>query len=196
MKLDASYWTERYENQKTGWDIGYSGPLSQILDLIKDKEVRILIPGCGSGYEAEYAFQNGFKNIHVLDFSQEPLEAFKKRCPEFPTSQIHQDDFFKHKGTYDVVLEQTFFCALNPELRENYADKMHDLLSPNGILSGVLFDFPLDSGPPFGGTKENYIQLFSRKFEIEKMEHCTFSIKPRAGKELYVKFRKKKDDRG
>lgn len=190
-ELNETYWTERYVNQTTGWDIGYAGPLAHILDGIKNKNARILIPGAGNGYEAEYALQRGFSNIHILDFSDKPLKALAKRLPEEHTVQLHHEDFFHHEGTYDVVLEQTFFCALDPNLRTDYVDKMHSLLAKSGILAGVMFDFPLDSGPPFGGSSEEYERLFNAKFEIEKMEQCTFSIKPRMGKELYVKFRKK-----
>jgi len=68
---------------------------------------------------------------------------------------------------------------------------MHKLLTKDGLLTGVLFDFSLESGPPFGGSSEEYKSLFSRKFELEKLETCKFSIKPRLGKELYFKFRKK-----
>ncbi len=195
MELNSAYWTSRYQNKETGWDIGHPGPLARILDQLENKDLRILIPGCGSGYEAEYALQCGFTKTHLLDFSQKPLEAFKLRCPQFPEDQVHHADFFSHSGEYDVILEQTFFCALPPKWREKYVRKMHSLLAENGLLTGVLFNFPLDSGPPFGGSKEEYIQLFSRKFDIIKMEPCSFSIKPRSGKELHIKFRKHTNDR-
>lgn len=39
-----------------------------------------------------------------------------------------------------VLMEQTFFCAINPSLRKDYVAKMHELLAPNGKLVGVLFD--------------------------------------------------------
>ncbi|MFK7756474.1 MAG: methyltransferase [Flavobacteriales bacterium] len=189
-ELNPSYWTERYLNQNTGWDIGYAGPLAHILDSIGDKALRILIPGAGNGYEAEYALQRGFSNIHVLDFSDEPLKSLKKRLPDGHSVRLHHQDFFKHEGEYDLILEQTFFCALNPNLRQNYVSRMHELLADSGILTGVMFDFPLDSGPPFGGSVAEYNTLFSGKFEVKTMERCTFSIKPRMGKELHVKFRK------
>lgn len=193
--MKEEYWSNRYAENKTGWDIGYAGPLAKIIDQIEDKNATILIPGCGNGYEAEYALQRGFKNIHVIDITSEPLENLKSRCPEFPDAQLIHVDFFKHEGNYDFILEQTFFCALPPEMREDYALKMHELLNENGILTGVMFDFPLESGPPFGGSLEEYNQLFSRKFDIEIMERCSFSIEPRMGKELHVKFRKKSHDR-
>ena len=54
-----------------------------------------------------------------------------------------------------------------------------------------MFNFPLDAGPPFGGSVEEYKVLFSDKFEIEIMEECHNSIEPRSGSELWVSFRRK-----
>jgi hypothetical protein len=66
---------------------------------------------------------------------------------------------------------------------------MAELLLPKGKLAGLLFDFPLTSdGPPFGGSKEEYIKLFSTKFEIKKLERAHNSIKPRENKELFFIF--------
>ncbi len=189
--LDESYWTNRYHSKTTGWDIGYTGPLGNILNKLEDKNSVILIPGAGNGYEADYALSLGIANIHVLDFSAPPLENLKKRLSKLKLENIHCTDFFGHEGTYDIILEQTFFCALNPKLREQYMTKIHSLLKPNGILTGVMFDHALDTGPPFGGSLKEYEKLFSPKFDIEIMERCKFSIPARAEKELYVKFRKK-----
>ncbi len=191
MKLDEGYWQGRYEENRTGWDIGYAGPLAHILSLEKSKEVNILLPGAGNAYEAEWAWGKGFKKLTVLDLAKSPLDNLKARVPYFPAAQIVHGDFFKHQGAYDIILEQTFFCALNPELRKDYVKQMNQLLKSGGVLTGVLFDFPLDSGPPFGGSEEEYVNLFSPTFEIEKMERCSFSIAPRAGKELYFRCRKK-----
>ena len=68
---------------------------------------------------------------------------------------------------------------------------MYALLNPNGKIVGLLFDFPLTSdGPPFGGSKEEYIPYFKPLFNIEILERCYNSISPRAGRELFFKFQK------
>ena len=52
-----NYWTNRYSKAKTGWDIGYpSTPLKTYFDQLENKDLRILIPGAGNAYEAEYLF--------------------------------------------------------------------------------------------------------------------------------------------
>ena len=186
--LDKDYWTERYSEGKTGWDIGFaSPPLVQYLDQIANKTLQVLVPGAGSGHEVAYAKQLGFNNIHMLDFSNEALKRFSKRVPEFPSDQIHHENFFEHEGSYDLILEQTFFCALDPSLRVNYALKMRELLKPNGKLVGVWFDREFDfAGPPFGGSKEAYRNLFEKFFEVKTMGPCYNSIPERLGSEVFM----------
>ncbi|GAL72269.1 hypothetical protein [Jejuia pallidilutea] len=121
-----NYWSKRYQQHNTGWDIGVpSTPLKTYIDQLENKNLKILIPGAGNSYEAEYLFKNGFKNTYVLDIANAPLIAFQKRVPHFPSEQIIKGDFFKHKGIYDLVLEQTFFCSFPPlpENRKQYALK-------------------------------------------------------------------------
>lgn len=187
MELGKQYWTDRYINQETGWDVGYvSTPLKEYFDQLKEKNIRILIPGAGNAYEAEYLHQAGFTNVFLLDISEEPIHAFKKRVPGFPAEHCICEDFFLHDKKYDLIVEQTFFCALHPSLRERYVLKMKDLLSPEGKLIGLLFNIPLNADkPPFGGNEAEYRNLFEGKLVIQQMEKANNSIKPREGNELF-----------
>ena len=193
MKLNSAYWEDRYSNNETGWDVGkITTPLKEYIDQIEDKSIKILIPGAGNSYEFEYLINNGFENIYVLDFAQSPLDNIKKRIPNCNATQLLKSDFFEHEGSYDLILEQTFFCALDPSLRKEYVQKMQSLLNPNGKLVGLLFQFPLtEVGPPFGGSKEEYELLFTNDFEIKLLETANNSIKARQGNELFFIFIKK-----
>lgn len=186
-ELGKEYWTDRYKTNETGWDLGaVSTPLKEYFDQIENKEIRILIPGAGNAYEAEYLHQQGFKNVFLLDISAEPIYAFKKRVSDFPDEHCICEDFFLHHGKYDLIVEQTFFCALHPSLRERYVLKIRDLLAPEGKLIGLLFKIPLNTdGPPFGGNEAEYRNLFEGKLAIQKMETAHNSIKPREGNELF-----------
>ena len=54
MDLGKEYWEKRWKQDETGWDIGYpSTPISSYFDQITNKDARILIPGCGNGWEGE-----------------------------------------------------------------------------------------------------------------------------------------------
>lgn len=191
--LSDKYWNNRYETNDFGWDIGgVSEPLKTYIEQLDNKNLKILIPGAGNAYEAEFLFNLGFKNVFVLDFAEAPLQNIKKRQPDFPSNQLIQQDFFKHQGQYDLIIEQTFFCAINPSLRPKYVQQMHRLLTPNGKLIGLLFNDVLNADkPPFGGDSEEYQTLFSDTFDIKKMEPCYNSIKPREGRELFVMMQKR-----
>jgi hypothetical protein len=192
MLLNKEYWENRYESATANWDIGeISTPLKAYIDQLKDKNSRILIPGAGNAYELDYLIENGFQNVFVIDYAKHPLDAIINRNKTLEKHVIH-DDFFNHSGTYDLILEQTFFCALQPNLRPNYVVKMYDLLSEKGKISGLLFNFPLtEEGPPFGGSQEEYVNLFSNTFLIKTLEPAYNSIKPRTNKELFFTFEKK-----
>lgn len=193
MNLSEQYWDNLYDSKQTGWDIGHvSTPLKEYFDQLKDRSISILVPGAGRAWEAEYVFQSGFKNTYVLDFSKNAIEEFKKRCPGFPESQLICQDFYKHSGKYDLIVEQTFFSSLLPEHRAAYAKQVYDLLNDGGKFVGLLFNHEFSfTGPPFGGTHEEYEQLFKPYFEFDFFETAINSIAPRKGRELFFLMRKK-----
>ncbi len=192
MKLNKEYWSTRYQQSDVPWDTGtITTPLKEYIDQLTDKDLKILIPGVGNGHELMYLFEKGFKNAYGLDLSEAPLNNFKTKNPSFPETQLIAEDFFQHHQTYDLILEQTFFCAIAPKLRPLYVEKVYQLLNENGTLAGVLFDFPLsEQGPPFGGNKEEYKRLFEDEFKIRTLERCYNSIKPRQNNELFILIKK------
>jgi methyl halide transferase len=196
-EIEENYWTNRYKEQLTGWDIGApSEPLKAYIDQLSNKDLNILIPGAGNAYEAEYLFNQGFKNVFVMDISAAPLSNFKKRNPTFPDTQLIEANFFEHIGQYDLILEQTFFCSFLPTKanRTLYGKTMAKLLKPQGKLVGVWFEIPLIKNTdkrPFGGTKEEYLTYLLPCFQVTTFEKCYNSIKPRAGQELFGIFVKK-----
>ena len=187
-----NYWTNRYKDESTGWDIGYpSTALKEYIDQLTDKNIRILIPGAGNAYEAEYLMGLGFNNVFVMDISAIPLQNFASRNTNFPKAQLIEGNFFEHKGKYDLIIEQTFFCSFEPtkENRNAYANQMAALLNPHGKLVGVWFDIPLVEGNmdkrPFGGSKEEYLEYLTPYFTVKTFEPCYNSIESRAGQELF-----------
>ncbi|MBQ0148733.1 MAG: methyltransferase domain-containing protein [Flavobacteriaceae bacterium] len=194
MCFNVSFWNEKYENNQTGWDLkSPSTPLKKYIDQLTDKNIHILIPGCGNAYEAEYLIENGFTNITLIDISDVLVNKLQKKFRNNSAIQIINQDFFMLNGKFDLILEQTFFCALHPDLRPDYVEKMHQLLVPQGKLVGLLFNHNFMSpGPPFGGSKEDHMELFQSKFEFKTLDICYNSIPPRAGNELFIQFIPKK----
>lgn len=189
--LSSEFWRQRYLNKQVGWDLGsVSPPIKGYIDQLKDRDLQILIPGCGSAYEGSYLLEKGFRNFHLLDFAPEAFERFRSVHPDFPSDQIHCGDFFMHQGTYDLIIEQTLFCAIDPMRREEYAKKCASLLKKGGKIVGLLFDREFEGGPPYGGNKEDYKALFRKYLSKVEITPCYNSIQPRSGAEVFIKLTK------
>lgn len=189
--LGEQYWTNRYNENNTGWDIGYaSAPLAAYIDQLSDKNIKILIPGAGNAYEALYLYEKGFTDITICDLSLEPLKKFEGH----PVIKCLHGDFFDidEQGQFDLIIEQTFFCALDPTLRVEYVQKMVRLLTEKGKLVGLLFASHFEKqGPPFGGDQNEYQILFGEYMNILVMDIAQNSILPRKGNELFIILQKK-----
>jgi methyl halide transferase len=191
----SQYWDNRYLNNETGWDMNQvSPPLKGYIDSLENKDLKILIPGCGNAYEAEYLLEKGFKNVTLIDFSKVVTDKLKDKYKDKLISIVNEN-FFDHSGNYDLILEQTFFCALDPSLREKYVEKCYNLLNDAGKIAGVLFNkkfAPVE--PPFIATDEEYRKLFEPFFTFLKFDSCNSSVPARMGYELFFEFEKKPHD--
>ena len=137
-------------------------------------------------------YNKGFSNTFLLDYAKTPLVNFKKRNPKFPSNQLIHCNFFDYTNNFDIIIEQTFFCAIYPDLRIKYSEKCSELLNKNGKIIGLLFDDQLNNDkPPFGGSKKEYEIIFKNLFKIKKMETSKNSIPQRLGRELFINLEKK-----
>ncbi|SET00751.1 Thiopurine S-methyltransferase (TPMT) [Hymenobacter actinosclerus] len=202
--LDTTYWQQRYEIGQTGWDTGaITPPLRDYFNQLGLPDSRrILIPGAGRGYEAEYLHRAGWPNVLVADLAPAALEALQTRVPGFPAAHLLLADFFALAPTppFDLIVEQTFFCALDPTLRPAYARQCARLLRPGGTLMGLLFDTEFSQpGPPFGGSRAEYRAYFEPYFDFVHFDTATNSLPPRQGRELFICLKRKavlaQDDR-
>ncbi|UYZ59323.1 TPMT family class I SAM-dependent methyltransferase [Hymenobacter latericus] len=195
--FDAAYWSARYAAGHDQWDTGaVTEPLRAYFAQLGPGDARrILIPGAGRAYEAEYLHRAGFAQVYVADIAPEALGALQQRVPDFPAEHLLLQDFFALQGPYDLIVEQTFFCALDPALRLRYAQQCANLLRPGGKLVGLLFDGQVGPGnePPFGGTRQEYRRYFEPYFDFIYFDTAYNSIKPRADRELFICLQKKAD---
>ena len=194
--FDAAYWETRYRDGRIGWDIqGVSPAFLAWMEALPNLGDSILLPGCGNAHEARILLANGFRNVHVLDFASLPLQQLSQLLPQEIQDQrltLHEKDFFQMSGQFDWIFEQTFFCALPPTRRSDYARQMHSLLSPSGQLVGLLFNRTFSgSEPPFGGSIEEYQTLFEPYFHLHHLYPTSLSIPPRLHSEVWIQFSKK-----
>ena len=190
--LDQTYWENQWQNERTGWDLGQSCPaIESYMEQHQNITAKILIPGCGNAHEAEFLWDLGYRDITLLDISPKATEIISQKFENKLGIKVICGDFFEHHGRYDLVIEQTFFCALPTLMRKKYAEKMHELLNENGRIIGVLFNRNFEKkGPPFGGSIPEYEFIFKKYFQIIKMEECYNSIKPRQGTEAFINLKK------
>jgi methyl halide transferase len=193
VKLDGAYWSNRYDDGTSFWDLGeVSPPIKNYIDQLTNKNLRILIPGCGNTYEADYLLKMGFTDVTVIDIAPVLVVQLKEKYKGNLQIKIMLGNFFKHQGQYDLILEQTFFCAIDPSLRKDYVTKMPQLLAQNGKLVGVLFNrWFEEQGPPFGGTQNEYEPMFAKDFVFKTFEPCYNSFIKRKDSELFINLVKK-----
>lgn len=192
INLSEDFWDNRYKSKETGWDLGeVSSPLKAYFDQLTNKDLKILIPGGGNSYEAEYLHHHGFKNVYVVDLSKTALKNIQLRVPSFPSAHLIHKNFFDLEMHFDLIIEQTFFCAIHPKLRPAYTAKASELLNKKGKIVGLLFDdiFANDK-PPFGGCKAEYMEYFEPHFHILTMETAYNSHPKRVGRELFLNVQK------
>jgi methyl halide transferase len=185
--LNDSYWSNRYAIGTATWDLKVvSPPIKAYIDQLINKDITILIAGCGNAHEAAYLLQQGFTNITLVDVSEVLVLQLQQTFKNTPVTIYHKN-IFNFTGQFDLILEQTLFCAIEPYLRVQYINTMHQLLAPKGKLVGVLFNKHFEKqGPPFGGTSAEYIPLFKTKFNLLVFNECYNSVNSRVGTELFI----------
>ena len=104
-------------------------------------------------------------------------------------------DFFgidsAHNGVYDLLIEQTFFCAISPEQRPSYVSTVARALKQGGMLAGLFYHTGEEGGPPFNTTHEDILKYFSDLFEIQQLSKSEDSAEQRKNKEWLVILVKK-----
>ena len=184
-ELTPDYWSERYQTARTGWDLGgaNTGLIGAFTTYVRPG-ARVLIPGAGRGHEAEALWRRGYREVYVCDWAEEAFVTLRRSAHLPADDRLLVGDFFGLDGPFDAILEQTFFCAIDPGQRDRYVVHCATLLSPGGRWIGVLFDRDFEDGPPFGGSEAEYRERFAPHFDIELLGRFGASVGPRAGREL------------
>jgi SAM-dependent methyltransferase len=184
------FWNGRYAVGKTPWDFG--GVPAAVKSFLARSSApgKILIPGCGSGYEVK-AFHEAGYDVTAIDFSPAAVDQAKKVLGAL-AERIILGDFFTHDfgNRFDFIYERTFLCSMPPSRWLAYANRMAALLSPEGKLIGLFFYGQQQSGPPFPLTDEQADQLFQRRFRLVGSELVTDSLPLFRGMERWQEWLK------
>jgi hypothetical protein len=196
-------WQEAWEEQRTPWDAGASPPiLEQLVQSGTLPDGRALVPGCGSGYDV-LTLATDDRHVLGLDLAEGARRRFSSLRDEYgvPSDQadVRTGNFFEFtpETQFDLVWDYTFLCAIEPEMRDQWAAKMHELISPAGELVTLIFPIrtldalpePDADGPPYPMHPELVSDLLQGRFENIALDPVETSHEGREGMEWLGRWR-------
>ena len=158
-----SFWEERYRGGVTPWDAAGVPPALAAWLPAQAAPMRVLIPGCGRGYEVS-AFAGHGHDVLAIDFSDAAVEEARGRLGKL-AGRVRAADFFRiPEREFDLVYERTFLCALPRGLWPQWGRRIAELIRPGGRLAGFFFFDDNERGPPFGTSQEKLEELLGEAF--------------------------------
>ncbi len=200
---DRQAWNQRYEDQNTGWDLGEPSPvlkafLPEFLDQneLTGRSLRVAVIGCGRGHDARFVANLGLETIG-FDFAPLAIADARGLATQAGLTdgqlRFEEMDIFaiapEWRDQFDLVIEHTCFCAIDPDRRPDYVESVRSLLKPGGQLIGIFFTHNRPGGPPFGTTETEVLELFTPQFNRELWELSEHSIGRRKNDEYVGVFR-------
>jgi len=159
------FWENRYQTTNTPWDRGETSPaLLQWLDSGELAPCRVLVPGCGRGYEAVELARRGF-DVVALDFAPSAVRHLQGELGrEGLRARVLAADVLSWlpEQPFDAVYEQTCLCALPPKTWEAYGMQLYRWLKPGGMLFALFMQTGREGGPPYHCDMDAMRILFSR----------------------------------
>ncbi|MGE0798395.1 MAG: methyltransferase domain-containing protein [Lautropia sp.] len=180
---NVAFWQRRFESRATPWDRGAVNP--QLEQWVRSGQLqpsssaeargiggddprltRVLVPGCGSGYEVAMLAEWGF-DVTGVDYAPAATERTRARLRGLLTSrcgaqvnraEVVECDVLDYRPAvlYDGVYEQTCLCALYPDHWIGYALQLQRWLRPGGKLFAMFAQVRRDTadagfveGPPY-----------------------------------------------
>jgi Thiopurine S-methyltransferase (TPMT) len=193
--IGPEFFDVRYAANRIPWD--YEG-VPNSLKVFLDKHHgpgRVLIPGCGSGYEIE-AFSAGGWDVIGIDFSAVAVARARRLLGPL-ADKVYEGDFFTYplrERYFDIIYERTFLCALLPDSWSYYAQRIATLTAPAGVLCGFFFLGPEEDPPPYPISQDQLDELLSGWFEKVEDNPVEDSLSLYAGKERWQIWRRKIPD--
>jgi len=185
------FWEKRFRENFTPWDAGRVPSALERFLATEPRGARVLIPGCGSGYEVR-AFSEAGHDVLAVDFAQAAVERAHQVLGPL-SGRVRLADFFEFDfgAPFDLLYERAFLCSLPRPLRPRYARRALELLSPHGRLAGFFFFEDGERGPPFGLKPGELEVLFAGRFERVDDLAVADSIPIFAGKERWQVWSRK-----
>jgi SAM-dependent methyltransferase len=180
------FWDTRYRDGVTPWDAGRVPPkLAQWLPRFPAAR-RVLVPGCGSGYEVR-AFAEHGDDVLGIDFADAAIERSSRQLGKL-AHRVRKADFFAlAEAPFELVYERTFLCALPRREWPRWGVRIAELVLPGGLLAGFFFFEDNERGPPFGISAHELHMLLDPAFALleDDAVPAAQSVPVLAGKERW-----------
>lgn len=193
MAQDSSlpeFWDARYRGGVTPWDAaGIPAKLLGYLEKVESQ--RVLVPGCGAGYEVK-AFAERGHEVLAIEFSDAAIEAARRTLGSL-SERVVKADFFAFDATpFDLVYERAFLCALPRHIWPQWGQRMAQLVRPGGALAGFFYLDDNPRGPPFGILQSD-LQALLGGFSLEECQALaeSESLPVFKGKEVWQVWRRR-----
>lgn len=187
-ELGADFWNGRYLTGETGWDLGEPSP--PFVALHREGRIapcEVVVPGCGAGWEVAWLAARGYR-VTGIDFAPEALARTRARLDAgglvaelVAADLLHPPEALW--GRFDLMLEQTCFCAIDPVRRDDYVNAAWRLLKPGGRLIGLFYAHGKPGGPPFHTEPDEVAARFGGRFEVASLALTPHSHERRQGEE-------------
>jgi thiopurine S-methyltransferase len=160
-----AFWEERYRTERLPWDLG--GVPAELVEALSTElrpPGRVLIPGCGSGYEVRSFLAAGWE-VCAIDFSSAAVARAQKILGAAGAC-VRLGDFFAESfpEPFDLVYDRTFLCSLSPVRWPQYVERVASLLRPSGRLAGIFFYGEDPEPPPYPLSFAKADRLFGPRF--------------------------------
>jgi len=193
------FWDERFAAGFKPWDQGGVPPaLTAFVARAQPPGRRVLIPGCGSAYEAGWLDQQGFE-VTAIDYSSAAIERARSVLPATLAQRVLKlADFFAFPAQpFDWIYERAFLAALPPSMWRQWAGRLPQLLEDAGEVAGLFFaadTLPAPRrGPPFVTTRAELDALLTADFVCLEDEPvpAAQSLQVFAGRERWMRWRRR-----
>lgn len=186
------FWCKRFGAGTTPWDAGQVPQAVRDFVAAQRRPASVLIPGCGSAWEAAHFAAAGWP-VTALDFSPQAVARARTVLADF-TVDVVCDDFFAFSPgrPYELIYERAFLCALPRKLWDDWGRRVAELLPPGGLLMGYFFVCEQLKGPPFGIRQDELEALLLPNFELVEDAAVSDSIPVFAGRERWQVWRRRR----
>lgn len=202
-RLRQNYWDNIFtikDYTRVLWHQVHPGKSLEQIEAFAQKDDCIIDVGCGASLLVDHLIAKGYRNIYLLDTSNESLKIVKNRLKEnedIPTYICSDIVNFKPTQKFKVWHDRAMFhFLLNKQDRIKYFDVLNDTLLPDGIA--VINTFAIGGETECAGL--NTAQYDSKKIaeelpkglslvDAENFNHTT----PKHTEQKYSCFYIKKD---